>query len=95
MRYAPLFLLLSTEKSVDSVTKDWYCSLVVNEERTMTTDRRYEVVRCDKCGNTFQRIDFRGAPHAFFCDGKESEDFITFDDLPLSASVEFDTYAQG
>lgn len=30
-------------------------------------DIRYDYVRCATCGETHQRIDFRGNPHAFFC----------------------------
>lgn len=30
-------------------------------------DPRYEYVACPTCGETWQRIDFRGAPHTFLC----------------------------
>jgi len=34
-------------------------------------DSRYEYRLCLVCGQTFQRIDFHGNPHYYFCKGAQ------------------------
>jgi hypothetical protein len=42
----------------------------------MNRDVRYEHVKCTKCGNAYQLIDFNGNPHAWFCKPEADPDDI-------------------